>query len=106
MAQREPASRLILGPSEGLLNIQTSGEFQPYGFIANRLAGISARLTISFRKSNSAAYGPQDPRPDRRGCPGQRPQHPKEWCNMALYARGQPAATNGCRPAPAAPRWC
>jgi hypothetical protein len=41
MAQREPASRLILGPSEGLLNIQTSGEFQPYGFIVNRLAGIS-----------------------------------------------------------------
>jgi hypothetical protein len=42
MAQHGPASLLILGPFKGLLNIQTSGEFQPYGFIANRLAGISS----------------------------------------------------------------
>jgi hypothetical protein len=41
MAQREPASLLISGPFKGLLNIQTSGEFLPYGFIANHLAGIS-----------------------------------------------------------------
>jgi hypothetical protein len=41
MAQREPASLLIFGPLKGLLNIQTSGEFLPYGFIANHLAGIS-----------------------------------------------------------------
>jgi hypothetical protein len=41
MAQREPASLLIFGPLKGLLNIQTGGEFRPYGFIANRLAGIS-----------------------------------------------------------------
>jgi len=41
MRTRQPIN---FGPFEGLLNIQTSGEFQPYGFIANRLAGISARL--------------------------------------------------------------
>jgi hypothetical protein len=41
MAQGEPASLLIYGPFKGLLNIQTSGEFLPYGFIANHLAGIS-----------------------------------------------------------------
>jgi hypothetical protein len=28
------------GPFRGRFNIQPSGEFQPYGFIANRLAGI------------------------------------------------------------------
>jgi hypothetical protein len=41
MAQCEPASLLISGPLKGLLNRQTSGEFLPYGFIANHLAGIS-----------------------------------------------------------------
>jgi hypothetical protein len=41
MAHMSPASLLIFGPLKGLLNIQTSGEFLPYGFIANRLAGIS-----------------------------------------------------------------
>jgi hypothetical protein len=40
MAQCEPASLVISGPLKGLLNIQTSGEFLPYGFIANHLAGI------------------------------------------------------------------
>jgi hypothetical protein len=35
------AGLLIFGPLKGLLNIQTSGEFLPYGFIANRSAGIS-----------------------------------------------------------------
>ena len=53
MAQREPTSLLKFGPFKGRFNIQTSGEFLPYGLIANRLAGISARPTISFRKSNS-----------------------------------------------------
>jgi hypothetical protein len=41
MAQHEPVSLLIFGPLKGLLNIQTGGEFLPYGFITNRLAGIS-----------------------------------------------------------------
>jgi len=41
MARTGPASLLIFGPFKGRLNIQTSGEFLPYGFIANRLAGIS-----------------------------------------------------------------
>jgi hypothetical protein len=41
MAQCVPASLLIFGPLKGQFNIQTGGEFRPYGFIANRLAGIS-----------------------------------------------------------------
>jgi hypothetical protein len=41
MAHMDPASLLIFGPFKGLLNIQTGGEFLPYGFIANRLPGIS-----------------------------------------------------------------
>jgi hypothetical protein len=36
-----PASLLIFGPVKGRFNIQASGEFLPYGFIANRLAGNS-----------------------------------------------------------------
>src|ERR1700730_12342334 len=74
------------------------------GFIADPLPGKTARQLIRFRKSNSAACGPQGPRPDRRGCPVQPPRHPKEWCNMALYARGQHVAKSGCPPAPAARR--
>jgi hypothetical protein len=38
MRTRQPIN---FGPFKGLLNIQTSGEFLPYGFIANHLAGIS-----------------------------------------------------------------
>ena len=65
----------------------------------------AARPLIRFRKNSSAMCGPQGPHPDRPGCPARPPRHPKEWCNMALYARGQRAAANGCRPAPAALRW-
>ena len=50
MAQCGPASLLIFGPSKGLLNIQTSGEFLPYGFIANRLAGFSPVQRSVFGK--------------------------------------------------------
>jgi len=41
MAHVSPASLLIFGPFKGRFNIQTGGEFLPYGFITNRLAGIS-----------------------------------------------------------------
>src|SRR5436190_7090991 len=75
-------------------------------FIADRFAGKNAAPTIRFRKNNSAACGPQDPRPDRRGSPARPPRHLKEWCNMALYARGQLAAKSDYPPAPAALRWC
>jgi hypothetical protein len=50
MAQRELASLLIFGPLKGLLNIQTGGVFRPYGFIANRLAGISPVQRSVFGK--------------------------------------------------------
>src|ERR1700730_918818 len=75
------------------------------GFIADRLPDGIPGPRIRFRKNNSAACGPQGPRPDRRGCPARPPRHLKEWCNMALYARGQHVATSGCRPAPAALPW-
>ena len=50
MAQREPTSLLKFGPFKGRFNIQTSGEFLPYGFIANRLAGISPGQRSVFGK--------------------------------------------------------
>jgi hypothetical protein len=40
MAPYEPASLSIFSPHSGRFNIQTSGEFLPYGFIANRLAAF------------------------------------------------------------------
>jgi hypothetical protein len=40
MAPYEPCQPINFGPVKGRFNIQTSGEFLPYGFIANRLAGI------------------------------------------------------------------
>src|SRR5712664_857933 len=87
-------------------NTLMTGEFQSQGLHCRSITGRKARQLIRFRKNNSAACGPQGPRPDRRGCPARLPRHPKEWCNMALYARGQHVATSGCRPAPAALPWC
>src|SRR4029077_1995987 len=101
----QPANLLIFGPAKGRFEIDSGGEFQPPGFFANHLAGALAPPMISSRKSNSAAYGPQGPRRGRRGCLGLPPRHLKEWCNTALYARGQRAGATGYRPAPAAPRW-
>src|SRR3981081_733495 len=87
-------------------NTLMTGEFQPWRLHCRSIAGAGPGQGIRFRKNNSAACGPQGPRPDRRGCPARPPRRPKEWCNMALYARGQRAARSGCRPAPAALPWC
>src|ERR1700716_1801668 len=76
------------------------------GFIADQLPDARSGQKIRFRKNNSARCGPQGPRPDRRGYPARPPRHLKEWRNMALYARGQLALASGCRPGPAALRWC
>src|SRR6188768_1954592 len=64
------------------------------------------RLRPKSWENSSATCEPQDLRPDRRGYPARPPRLPKEWCNTALYARGQRAATSGCQPVPAARQWC
>src|SRR3979409_1386028 len=88
-------------------NTPMAGGFPSHkGFIADRFPGEMPGRTIRFRKNSSVACEPQGPRPDRRGCPARPPRHLKEWCNMALYARGQHVATSGCRRAPAVLPWC
>src|SRR5580692_11745792 len=74
--------------------------------VPSTLRALCGPLMISFRKSSSARCGPQGLRPDKRGYPGQPPRHLKEWCNTALYARGQPGATSDYRLMPAVPRSC
>jgi hypothetical protein len=86
-------------------NIPITGEFQSCQPCCRSAPARAARPVIRFRKSSSAMCGPQGPHPGRPGCPARPPRHLKEWCNMALYARGQRAATSGCRPAPAGLRW-
>src|ERR1700759_2286991 len=93
-------------PVKGHATFIRGGEFQPYWLYYQPPRGVAARSTISFRKSNSEVCGPQGLRRDRHGYPRQPPSPPKEWCNRALYARGQRAAASGCRPAPADPPWC
>src|SRR6516162_563427 len=102
----KPASPLISDPQRGSARHSCEAvSSSQAGSTTNHFAGVTARSTISFRKSNSGGCGPQGPRPDTPGCPGPPPPHPKEWCNTALYARGQRASMSGCRPAPAVPRW-
>src|ERR1700722_8540882 len=74
--------------------------------VPSTLRALCGPLMISFRKNSFARCGPQGLRPDKRGYPGQPPRHLKEWCNTALYARGQPGATSDYRLMPAVPRSC